>query len=205
MMWPTSPAGVYDLVGVPRRRRTEGVLPVGGTAARIGVEPLLSWFRTSKPMSSRGAIVKSVPVRHGLRRHEAAHRAGGPGHAAGLAISLASWRSTMQCFFFFVASLLTHSRIAQSVIFPAILVALAPDNRPAFVIALPLKDSNDNFTGMLAAVVSLDTILRRCRTPACAGAASSSWIITATSWRTRRQRLLCPARTSARNRISSRK
>jgi putative nucleotidyltransferase with HDIG domain len=40
-------------------------------------------------------------------------------------------------------------------------LALAPDNRPAFVMAVPLKDSNDNFTGMLAAVVSLDTILRR--------------------------------------------
>src|SRR5580692_1412649 len=34
-------------------------------------------------------------------------------------------------------------------------LALAPDNRPAFVIAVPLKDINDNFTGMLAAVVSL--------------------------------------------------
>jgi HD-GYP domain-containing protein (c-di-GMP phosphodiesterase class II) len=40
-------------------------------------------------------------------------------------------------------------------------LALAPDNRPAFVIAVPLKDINDNFTGMLAAVVSLDPILRR--------------------------------------------
>jgi putative nucleotidyltransferase with HDIG domain len=40
-------------------------------------------------------------------------------------------------------------------------LALAPDNRPAFVIAVPLKDMNDNFTGMLAAVVSLDPILRR--------------------------------------------
>ena len=40
-------------------------------------------------------------------------------------------------------------------------LALAPDNRPAFVIAVPLKDSQDNFTGMLAAVVSLDPILRR--------------------------------------------
>jgi putative nucleotidyltransferase with HDIG domain len=49
----------------------------------------------------------------------------------------------------------------QSVIFRSDPLALAPDNRPAFVIALPLKDANDNFTGMLAAVVSLDTILRR--------------------------------------------
>src|ERR1700751_1843947 len=40
-------------------------------------------------------------------------------------------------------------------------LALAPDNRPAFVIAVPLKDINDNFTGMLAAVVTLDPILQR--------------------------------------------
>jgi HD-GYP domain-containing protein (c-di-GMP phosphodiesterase class II) len=40
-------------------------------------------------------------------------------------------------------------------------LALAPDNKPAFVIAVPLKDINDNFTGMLAAVVSLDPILHR--------------------------------------------
>src|SRR6266581_128342 len=40
-------------------------------------------------------------------------------------------------------------------------LALVPDNRPAFVIAVPLKDVNDNFTGMLAAVVLLDPILRR--------------------------------------------
>ena len=40
-------------------------------------------------------------------------------------------------------------------------LALAPNNRPAFVIAVPLKDANDNFTGMLAAVVSLEPILRR--------------------------------------------
>jgi len=40
-------------------------------------------------------------------------------------------------------------------------LALAPDNRPAFVIAVPLRDVNDHFTGMLAAVVSLDTILHR--------------------------------------------
>jgi len=40
-------------------------------------------------------------------------------------------------------------------------LALAPDNRPAFVIAVPLKDVNDNFTGMLAAVVSFDSILHR--------------------------------------------
>jgi putative nucleotidyltransferase with HDIG domain len=40
-------------------------------------------------------------------------------------------------------------------------LALAPNNRPAFVVAVPLKDVNDNFTGMLAAVVSLDSILHR--------------------------------------------
>jgi putative nucleotidyltransferase with HDIG domain len=40
-------------------------------------------------------------------------------------------------------------------------LALAPDNRPAFVVAIPLRDVNENFTGMLAAVVSLDSILHR--------------------------------------------
>src|SRR5215467_7987944 len=40
-------------------------------------------------------------------------------------------------------------------------LALVPDNRPAFVVAIPLKDVNENFTGMLAAVVSLDSILHR--------------------------------------------
>ncbi len=40
-------------------------------------------------------------------------------------------------------------------------LALAPDNKPAFVIAVPLKDINDNFTGMLAAVVSMNPILHR--------------------------------------------
>jgi putative nucleotidyltransferase with HDIG domain len=40
-------------------------------------------------------------------------------------------------------------------------LALAPDNRPAFVIAVPLRDVKDHFTGMLAAVVSLETILHR--------------------------------------------
>jgi putative nucleotidyltransferase with HDIG domain len=42
-------------------------------------------------------------------------------------------------------------------------IALAPENRPAFVVAIPLKDVNENFTGMLAAVVSLDSILHRLR------------------------------------------
>src|ERR1700676_861444 len=40
-------------------------------------------------------------------------------------------------------------------------IALTPDNHPGFVIAVPLKDVNDNFTGMLAAVVTLDSILHR--------------------------------------------
>ena len=49
----------------------------------------------------------------------------------------------------------------QSVKFRSDPLALAPDNRPAFVMAIPLKDINGNFTGMLAAVVSLEPILRR--------------------------------------------
>src|SRR5712671_2464759 len=40
-------------------------------------------------------------------------------------------------------------------------LALEPNNRPAFVVAVPLKDINGTFTGMLAAVVSLDPVLRR--------------------------------------------
>src|SRR5712671_5085321 len=40
-------------------------------------------------------------------------------------------------------------------------LALAPENRPAFVVAVPLKDVNENFTGMLAAVISLEPILHR--------------------------------------------
>ena len=39
-------------------------------------------------------------------------------------------------------------------------LALAPNNRPAFVVAVPLM-VGEEFTGMLAAVVSLDPILRR--------------------------------------------
>src|SRR5437899_8381497 len=35
-------------------------------------------------------------------------------------------------------------------------LALAPENRPALVVAVPLEDAKRNFTGMLAAVVSLD-------------------------------------------------
>jgi putative nucleotidyltransferase with HDIG domain len=63
----------------------------------------------------------------------------------------------------FVAKALQRAFVSsmQSVKFRSDPLALAPDNRPAFVIAVPLKDAQDNFTGMLAAVVSLDPILRR--------------------------------------------
>jgi HD-GYP domain-containing protein (c-di-GMP phosphodiesterase class II) len=63
----------------------------------------------------------------------------------------------------FVAKALQRAFVSsvQSVKFRSDPLALAPDNRPAFVIAVPLTDSQNNFTGMLAAVVSLDPILRR--------------------------------------------
>ncbi len=63
----------------------------------------------------------------------------------------------------FVANALRRAYVStmQSVKFRSDPLALAPDNRPAFVIAIPLKDANDQFSGMLAAVVSLDPILRR--------------------------------------------
>jgi HAMP domain-containing protein len=54
-----------------------------------------------------------------------------------------------------------QSQQLQVVKFRSDPLALAPDNRPAFVVAVPLKDVNDNFTGMLAAVVSLEPILHR--------------------------------------------
>ena len=54
-----------------------------------------------------------------------------------------------------------QSQQLQVVKFRSDPLALAPENRPAFVVAVPLKDVNENFTGMLAAVVSLDTILHR--------------------------------------------
>jgi len=54
-----------------------------------------------------------------------------------------------------------QSQQTQVVKFRSDPLALAPDNRPAFVVAVPLEDVNRNFTGMLAAVVSLDTILHR--------------------------------------------
>jgi HD-GYP domain-containing protein (c-di-GMP phosphodiesterase class II) len=48
----------------------------------------------------------------------------------------------------------------QSVIYRGDPLALAPDNRPAFVMAIPLS-VDDQFKGMLAAVVSLDSVLHR--------------------------------------------
>jgi HD-GYP domain-containing protein (c-di-GMP phosphodiesterase class II) len=48
----------------------------------------------------------------------------------------------------------------QAVVFRGDPLALAPDNRPAFVMAIPLM-VGDQFTGMLAAVVSLDSVLHR--------------------------------------------
>jgi putative nucleotidyltransferase with HDIG domain len=61
----------------------------------------------------------------------------------------------------FVAKALQRAFAAsmQSLPFRSDPLALAPDNRPAFVIAVPLKDLSDHFTGMLAAVVSLEPIL----------------------------------------------
>src|ERR1700740_2408441 len=63
----------------------------------------------------------------------------------------------------FVAKALQRAFVSsvQSVKFRSDPLALAPDNRPAFVIAVPLTDAQNNFTGMLAAGVSLDPILRR--------------------------------------------
>ncbi|HZP31775.1 MAG TPA: HD domain-containing phosphohydrolase [Candidatus Acidoferrales bacterium] len=52
------------------------------------------------------------------------------------------------------------SACLQSVVFRSEPLALGPQNRPAFVMAIPLE-VGDQFSGMLAAVVSLDSILRR--------------------------------------------
>ena len=52
------------------------------------------------------------------------------------------------------------SACAQSVVFRSEPLALGPDNRPAFVMAIPLHVAGQ-FDGMLAAVVSLDGILSR--------------------------------------------
>jgi HD-GYP domain-containing protein (c-di-GMP phosphodiesterase class II) len=54
------------------------------------------------------------------------------------------------------------SACLQSVVFRSEPLALGPDNRPAFVMAIPLHVA-DQFDGMLAAVVSLDGILSRLR------------------------------------------
>jgi len=48
----------------------------------------------------------------------------------------------------------------QSLVFRSDPLAIGPENRPAFVMAVPLQ-VNDQFSGMLAAVVSLDGILKR--------------------------------------------
>jgi HD-GYP domain-containing protein (c-di-GMP phosphodiesterase class II) len=48
----------------------------------------------------------------------------------------------------------------QSLVFRSDPLAIGPENRPAFVMAVPLE-VNDQFSGMLAAVVSLDSVLRR--------------------------------------------
>jgi HD-GYP domain-containing protein (c-di-GMP phosphodiesterase class II) len=49
---------------------------------------------------------------------------------------------------------------SQSLLFRSDPLALSPDNRPAFVMAIPLK-VNDKFSGMLAAVISLEPVLKR--------------------------------------------
>ncbi len=53
-----------------------------------------------------------------------------------------------------------YSTTFQSLKFRSDPLALGPENRPAFVMAVPLQ-VGERFTGMLAAVVSLDRILRR--------------------------------------------
>ena len=62
----------------------------------------------------------------------------------------------------FVAKALQRafSTTMQSLVFRSDPLAIGPENRPAFVMAVPLQ-VNDQFSGMLAAVVSLDGILRR--------------------------------------------
>src|ERR1700732_1101171 len=54
-----------------------------------------------------------------------------------------------------------QSKQLQVVKFRSDPLAVAPQNRPAFVVGVPLRDVDDNFTGMLAAVVSLESILHR--------------------------------------------
>src|SRR3984957_10659387 len=48
----------------------------------------------------------------------------------------------------------------QSLVFRSDPLAIGPENRPAFVMAVPLQ-VNEQFSGMLAAVISLDSILQR--------------------------------------------
>jgi putative nucleotidyltransferase with HDIG domain len=62
----------------------------------------------------------------------------------------------------FVSNALQRGFIAcaQSLRFQSDPLAIGPENRPAIVIAVPLQ-VGDQFTGMLAAVVSLDSITRR--------------------------------------------
>jgi len=48
----------------------------------------------------------------------------------------------------------------QSLVFRSDPLAIGTDNRPAFIMAVPLE-VNDHFSGMIAAVVSLDGVLRR--------------------------------------------
>jgi HD-GYP domain-containing protein (c-di-GMP phosphodiesterase class II) len=52
------------------------------------------------------------------------------------------------------------SACLQSLVFRSDPLAIGPENRPAVVMAVPLQ-VNDQFSGMIAAVVSLDGILRR--------------------------------------------
>jgi putative nucleotidyltransferase with HDIG domain len=63
----------------------------------------------------------------------------------------------------FIAKALQRAFVScvQSVKFRSDPIGLSPGNSPAFIIAVPLKDAEDHFTGMLAAVVSLDPILHR--------------------------------------------
>ncbi len=60
----------------------------------------------------------------------------------------------------------------QSLRFQSDPLAIGPQNRPAFVMAVPLQVGGQ-FTGMLAAVVSLDKIRGGCRKPASTAAACS--------------------------------
>src|SRR6202162_3218813 len=56
----------------------------------------------------------------------------------------------------------------QSLVFRSDPLAIGPDNKPAFIMAVPLE-VNDQFSGMLAAVVSLDGILKRLQTTSVRG------------------------------------